>query len=220
MKTGFMNGNRVRMAQGQDQGSPIQISPEQLQQLIQSGAVPADGSVGSPQYNVAQNASQPISDLVRNGAIVEVQISAPQGGGAPQTVHLMIDTGASITGIRDSVASAAGLVATDSVQVGGVAGTQTSAIYGAKLAIPKYNINFDAVQIAGFQLPGQQDIDGLLGRDLLQKMLLTYSGLDGTFNLASTPGEGGTSVDLLSMIAMGVLSVGAFGSAVYLSLKK
>jgi hypothetical protein len=201
---------------------PIQITPEQLQQLLaQQGA--QGGGAGLPagfQGPQMPDQSGGPTFLVQHGALVEVMISAPdsvvaamkaQGQAVPpaQKVVLMVDTGASITGIRDSVAVAAGLTATGSVQVGGVAGTQNSAIYAAKLSLPKYNIDFDAVQIAGFQLPGQQDIDGLLGRDLLEKLTLVYNGPTGDFSFQSPPGEGGNP---LSLIAAGALVVAAFGS--------
>lgn len=211
-------------------GQPMQISQEQLQQLLQQQQAGAGAGAGAglPAGGFAQMpAEQPGNSayLVQHGALVEVLISAPdsvvaamkaqgQTAPAPQKVVLMVDTGASITGIRDSVAVAAGLTATGSVQVGGVAGTQNSAIYAAKLAFPKYNINFDAVQIAGFQLPGQQDIDGLMGRDLLEKLNLVYNGPAGDFTFQSAPGEGGS---VLSTIAAGALAVAAFGSLFWLA---
>jgi len=208
-------------------GQPIQITPEQLQQLLQQqgaggGGIPAGGGAQMPQNQPGNS-----TFLVQHGALVEVMISAPdsvvsamkaQGQSAPppQKAVLMVDTGASISGVRDSVATGAGLTATGSVQVGGVAGTQNSAIYAAKFSLPKYNIDFDAVQIAGFQLPGQQDIDGLLGRDLLEKLTLVYSGPTGDFNFQPAPGQGGGS-STLSMVAMGGLALAAFGSLFWLA---
>jgi hypothetical protein len=201
---------------------PIELTQEQLQQLLsQQGAAGSQVPTSDPSGGSAARppGAQDVQTLIRHGAIVEVEISAPPaqvsaGGQAlpTQKVRLMVDTGASITGVRDSVAAAAGLIATDSVQVGGVAGTQTSAIYGAKISLPKYNINFDAVQIAGFQLPGQHDIDGLMGRDLLQKMQLTYVGYAGAFDLKSIPGEVSSTADILSLVAMGGVALAAFGS--------
>lgn len=209
-------------------GQPMQITQEQLQQLLQQQAAQGGGGGGGgggmavmPQQ-AQGNASQ---YLIQHGALLEVMISAPpsvadamraagQTVPPPQKVVLMVDTGASISGVRDSVAAAAGLTATGSVQVGGVAGTQNSSIYAAKIALPKYNINFDTVQIAGFQLPGQQDIDGLLGRDMLEKMNLVYNGIGGDFTLMSAPGA---SDNTWSVVGMGVLAVGAFASLFWLA---
>jgi hypothetical protein len=204
-------------------GQPTQISQEQLQQLLQQQA--AQGGGGYSPATMPQNQAGGPAYLVQHGALVEVMISAPdsvvsamkaqgQTPPPPQKVVLMVDTGASISGIRDSVATAAGLTATGSVQVGGVAGTQNSAIYAAKFALPKYNIDFDAVQVAGFQLPGQQDIDGLLGRDLLEKLTLVYSGPSGEFQFQAAPGEGGS---VLSTVAAGGIVLAAFGSLFWLA---
>jgi aspartyl protease len=193
------------------------MSPEQIQTLMQAQGAQPGFAPGMP-------AGESKRFLLQHGALVEVMISSPpsaagameaagQAPGAPQKLVLMVDTGASITGVRDSVATSLGLVATSSVQVGGVAGTQTAAIYAAKIEMPKYNVTFDAVQIAGFQLPGQEAIDGLMGRDMLEKLVLLYNGPEGTFAF-----QGGTpeSVSPMSTIAAGAIAALAFGSLLFL----
>lgn len=208
-------------------GQPVQLTQEQIQKLLQQQAAQGGGGGGGGGMAVMPQASQGNAQqyLIQHGALLEVMISAPpsvadamraagQTPPAPQKVVLMVDTGASISGVRDSVASAVGLTPTGSVQVGGVAGTQNSSIYAAKIALPKYNINFDTVQIAGFQLPGQQDIDGLLGRDMLEKMNLVYSGIAGDFTLQAAAGA---SDNTWSVVGMGVLAVGAFASLFWLA---
>lgn len=125
----------------------------------------------------------PADTLAVNGAILKLKISPPPGSqGTPQTVNAMIDTGASISGILPSIAQAAGLVQTSSADIGGVTGSQQSPIYAATVDLPDYNIHFDAISMAGVDLP-QQSIQALIGRDMLEQMNLNYQGPTGTFVL-------------------------------------
>lgn len=207
--TGFLP--RVRLGQAQ----PIQLTPEQLQQLIQAqGASPGGMQMATPSQ------MGPADQLVRNGAIVEMQLTVPttlekalrdqgQTVPPPRTVRMMVDTGASISGVKDEFASSAGLQATDSVQIGGVVGTETRPVYAARLILPSDSMDFDPIEIVGMPLPGQTQIDGLLGRDFLKRASLVYTGPSGQFDILPPAGEaspwsffGAASILLVSMSSL------------------
>lgn len=123
----------------------------------------------------------PVQQLAQNGAILKVQIANPSGG-TPVDLMAMIDTGASITTMIDSVAQRAGLQQTGQTQLGGVGGVQMSAIYAAAVSMPDYGVNLSPVQVATIPggLPG---VDMLIGRDILMGMTMTYEGGQGSFSL-------------------------------------
>jgi hypothetical protein len=66
------------------------------------------------------------------------------------------------------------------------------------------------VEVAGITLP-QQEIQFLIGRDMLRKIGLVYNGPFGQFEL--TEGD----PDPLSTIVSGLLAIGAFGSFLWIS---
>lgn len=212
-----------RLGQG-EQGQQIQLTPEQIQQLIQAQA--SQGGGGGVQMMPQQQTMDAATTLVRNGAIVEMVLTVPasiadamkaQGQTIPEPkkVRMMVDTGASISGVKDEFATAAGLQATDSVQIGGVVGTETRPVYAARLELPTDNMTFDPIEIVGMPLPGQMQIDGLLGRDFLKRASLVYSGPQGTFDIQ--PPAGDIEQDPLSVIIAGSLALAAFGSLFWLA---
>lgn len=128
-------------------------------------------------------------ELRRTGAIVTVVVSAPRSAqaqgpakGTPQTVKGMVDTGASISTVKDQVATAAGLIQTGSVPLGGVGGTSERPIYAASFTLPEYGITIDPIEVGGVDLP-IPGIDILIGRDLLAMATLRYQGKVGAFAL-------------------------------------
>jgi len=127
-------------------------------------------------------ASTPQAILAQNGAILTVQISSPSGG-APVTIQAMIDTGASISTINAQVAQNAGLQQTGSTQLGGVGGVQDSAIYAAAITMSDYGVTVNPVQVASVpgQLPAPADM--LIGRDILENLVLNWDGSQGAFTL-------------------------------------
>lgn len=134
-----------------------------------------------------------VDQLMQDGAIVQVTVTKPAAGGAgtPVTMNAMIDTGASITTLQDSVAQRAGLQQTGSTQLSGVGGVQISPIYAASLAIPEFGVTVDAIEVASVQNPFP-GVEMLLGRDLLRNLSLEYHGLQGQFALKNdTPPPGG-----------------------------
>jgi hypothetical protein len=134
---------------------------------------------------------QAVAKLRQDGAIVQVQIQVPtayaqqlQAAGQavppPQVVRGMIDTGASISTVSDSVAQAAGLQQVGSVPIGGVGGMSTRPIFASYFGLPEYGISIDPLEIAGVSLP-VGGFDVLIGRDVLQSGELTYTGARGMF---------------------------------------
>lgn len=123
--------------------------------------------------------------LAQDGAIITVQIGSPNGG-SPITIKAMIDTGASISTINSQVAQNAGLQQTGETQLGGVGGVQDSAIYAAAVTLPDYNVTVNPVQVASVagQLPAQADM--LIGRDVLENLVMTYDGGQGQISLVQS----------------------------------
>lgn len=147
---------------------------------------------GLPADYAPQNAAD---QLAMEGAIVDVTINKPSAGGSgtPVTLKAMIDTGASISTIQDSVAQRAGLQQTGSTQLSGVGGVQTSPIYAASLAIPKFNVTVPAIEVASITNPFP-GVEMLIGRDILSSLNLDYHGMQGQFELvADTPPPGGVA---------------------------
>ncbi len=124
--------------------------------------------------------------LAQNGAILNVQVASPNGG-TPVTVQAMIDTGASISTMNSTIAQNAGLQQTGETQLGGVGGIQTSAIYAAALTLPDYGVTVNPIQVATVPggLPG---VDMLIGRDILENLVLNYDGSQGAFTLTQGTG--------------------------------
>lgn len=157
----------------------------------------SSGPVAAPQA-VTVNAEDPVGseeaqNLALHGARLDIEIGVPsvivdyyksrgQAPPAPQKVRAMIDSGASISGVKPSVAKAAGLTQTRSVGVSGVLGTESRPVYTAAINLPAYNVNIDVMDFAGVDL-AQQDLDVLLGRDVLKNFVFTYDGAEGAFTL-------------------------------------
>lgn len=224
---------RVRL--GQASGQQIQLTPEQLKALMEQGGmspgvqsgVPTGAGAGGMQYQ--QPSMGPADTLVRNGAIVQMTIQVPtamadamkaagQTVPEPRAIRMMVDTGASISGVKDEFATGVGLQATDSVQIGGVTGVDTRAVYAAKLVLPEDNMEFDPIEIVGMALPGQTEIDGLLGRDFLKRANLVYVGPTGSFDIQAPAGSEATSP--WSLIGAGALGLAAFASLFWIARKK
>lgn len=149
-----------------------QLTPDQMQQMF-------PGASGMQAAPTAQG------QLAQNGAILQVQIGSPNGG-TPITIQAMIDTGASISTINSTVAQNAGLQQTGETQLGGVGGVQDSAIYAAAVTLPDYNITVNPVQVASVpgQLPAPADM--LIGRDILENLVMTYDGGSGQISLTQS----------------------------------
>lgn len=139
--------------------------------------------------------SNTAENLRTRGPIIPIHVGLPSAmvGGIrsqgetpppPEEIAALIDTGASITAIRNVVAQRLGLIQTGSVTVGGVTGTSQQPVYSAFLALPDMGVEFDPIQLAGTpsEFPG---FDVLIGRNILCQMLLSYNGSKGIFSLES-----------------------------------
>jgi predicted aspartyl protease len=109
--------------------------------------------------------------------------------GAPSsaivTGQALIDTGAGITCIDIDAATQLGAPIIDYV-------TMTSAshsgnvqpVYPVQLQIPGTGIAINAPRAVGFPLAASQGIIALIGRDILQYMVLVYNGVGGYISLS------------------------------------
>lgn len=185
-----------------------------------------------------------VEQLRQNGAIVNVQIAVPasyakqltdagQAVPPPQVVKAMIDSGASISTVSDSVAAAAGLQQVGSVPIGGVGGTSTRPIFSASFGIPDYGVTVDPIEIAGVSLP-VGGFEVLLGRDILKVLEFNYTGPHGAFLLTqeikgektsappgspvALPSAGGLSP--LAWAGIGIGSAALIGGGLWLILNK
>jgi len=172
----------------------ISLRPIPVRSMNPLGRVPMLGRARLAQggYQPAPPAS-PADNLAQNGAILQVTVAAPTGGGQSQTFQAMIDSGASISCITMQGAQAVGLPQVSSTQLGGVGGSLNAPVYGASLTLPQFNVSVSPVQIAGVSNP-LPNVDMLIGRDILAKNLFfAFHGGLGTFNLSSDSPSGGTA---------------------------
>ena len=128
-----------------------------------------------PLINVIIAPSRP-----RVQALVAAGLHVP----TPVSINLLVDTGASLTSIDDRHIQALGLSPTGTTLM------HTPSTGATPVSVPLYDIELAITGHAGagvHALPsmpvmgcsfGAQGIDGLLGRDLLARGRLIYSGLD------------------------------------------
>lgn len=181
----------------------------------------------------APSPTELVERLRQDGALVNVQISVPaayakqltDSGKAvppPQVVKAMIDTGASISTVSDTVAAAAGLQQVGSVPIGGVGGMSTRPIYSASFGLPDYSISVDPIEIAGVSLP-VGGFEVLVGRDVLRALEFDYTGPHGAFVLTqnvkagdATPAAPGQPIQLATTMGLSPLAwlgIGLGGAA-------
>ncbi|MBV9767664.1 MAG: hypothetical protein JOZ48_22685 [Acidobacteriaceae bacterium] len=139
--------------------------------------------------------------LLINGPILQVQIEVPtalasvlqrdnQPIPAPIDGIGLIDTGASITSIDQSVFARLGVNPVGIVQVGTAGGQQQQSTFPAKFNFPGTGLpTIESSAALGCNLTGQvvmgnKAIIALIGRDLLANCVLVYNGTTGTFSLS------------------------------------
>jgi len=123
--------------------------------------------------------------LVSFGPTLQVQIGfdpvyQPETGKNPNLpntqYHALVDTGASISCIDSSVATALKLPVIDEGMISGVSGSSVVNIYLAQIYIPVFNFT----QYGGFHgvdlHAGGQPHSALLGRSFLRYMKMIYKG--------------------------------------------
>ena len=114
-------------------------------------------------------------------AILEQEgTSIPQ----PQTGLALIDTGASITAIDQTVVDALGLIPLGIITVSTPSGQEDQLLYPCRIEFPGTpigSLNFN--RVTGSKL-SEFGIATLIGRDLLRHFLLVYNGFEGYWTLA------------------------------------
>jgi predicted aspartyl protease len=100
-------------------------------------------------------------------------------------VHALIDTGASLTVINPQIATTCKLLQTDWCRittVGSLAGSYPA--YAAAISFPGTDLpGFDVIRVVACPIIEQRHFSCLIGRDILQKWLLTYDGPNGQLEI-------------------------------------
>lgn len=136
--------------------------------------------------------------LKAHGALLEINLGVPRavasgilarGGQVPQpmTFVAMIDTGASMMSMSNDVAVELGLTPVDRVSMTGAGGPIPGGVpvYAASLGFGDPSIpGLDAIRVAGIPLSSSSNFHVLIGRDVLEYLVLTYDGPRGVFSLA------------------------------------
>jgi predicted aspartyl protease len=155
-----------------------------------------------------------VAELLRQqGAIVDVEVGPPasiaaamrekgQTPPARQIVKGLVDTGASISTVDEGIAVSAGLQPTGTVELGGVGGSAQRTVYAARFGLPQYGVEFDPIEIAGVSI-AFAPIQVLIGRDVLKRLQLDYSGPEGAFALTENGALGISSGFPLVPVAIG-----------------
>jgi predicted aspartyl protease len=102
-----------------------------------------------------------------------------------ENVPALIDTGATMSCIDDQLAQQLGLPLINQVQSPGVHGSAPLNVYLAYLLIPSLSVAQTGEFIGANMAAGGQFHRALLGRTLLQNMLLVYDGRSGSVKLAN-----------------------------------
>src|SRR5207249_3732544 len=102
----------------------------------------------------------------------------------PATGNALIDTGATITAVDNSIVQQLGIKPTGVRSVGTAGGTSQQPVYPILIKLPAHNIAMQVGSATGATL-GQLGIIALLGRDFLQNTLLIYDGPRGIILLAN-----------------------------------
>lgn len=110
-----------------------------------------------------------------------LQVTAPI---AIIPVLALIDTGASVSCIDDTLAQNLQLPIIDRVPIGGVGGNHILNQYLCKVTIPQLNIARAGTFIGANLASGGQMHRALVGRDFLASMLFVYNGVSGKATLA------------------------------------
>lgn len=136
----------------------------------------------------------PTPVLLRGGMVLDVSIGidkqtakelASIGGeiSKPRVVTGLIDTGAAITSVRADIADSMGLKVTGASTILTAGDPVNVNTYAASLEFPNTNLkSFDVLPIVALPMTGQ-NIEMLIGRDLMQRWIITYNGVAGSFTI-------------------------------------
>jgi hypothetical protein len=129
------------------------------------------------------------------GPVLSLQISVPDVRAAqliearkdippPVLGDVLLDTGASVTAVQERILTGLGLHPIREVDITTPAGDVKMRVYPAKLSFPGTGLpprNF--IEVVGVDL-GMERCVGLLGRDVLDQMVVIYDGIRGQITLA------------------------------------
>jgi predicted aspartyl protease len=104
---------------------------------------------------------------------------------ANRPVEALIDTGASRTVINPALATSLGLQQVDTIKVAHVGGVAEAPVYAAAIEFPNTELeSVPALEVIASTLPSQP-VSCLIGRDILQRWILTYDGRTGVITIES-----------------------------------
>jgi hypothetical protein len=133
------------------------------------------------------------TDLATRGPVIEMHVAvdtetqanlekAKLPVPAPFLVKALLETGSSATTISQEVAAALGLHPVHSTLVSSPAARDVErAVYSVRLLFPN-SIVFEGLAIEE-PLPGQ-DVQCVIGRDILQRAVFIYNGTSGVFSVS------------------------------------
>lgn len=136
-----------------------------------------------------------LPDLQHTGPIVQALIGPSsifkdalqkEGGEAvhPTGTTMLIDTGASISAIKKGFAEQLGLKAHGITKIATPSnGAFQCPLYDVDIVFPNHRIIIANVTVIESAFEGQ-NIDGLIGRDILKLCLMVYTGYDNSFTIA------------------------------------
>jgi hypothetical protein len=138
--------------------------------------------------------------LLSVGPIIPVEVSMPSALQefltkenvsipAPQVGYALIDTGASITAIDETVLKQLSILPIDSIPSQTPHGAGRSFVYPTKVSLPSINVkDFSIARVIGCNLKwktaDEKEIIMLLGRDMLGGSVLIYNGKSASITLA------------------------------------
>lgn len=124
-------------------------------------------------------------DLLSNGATIEVSIASNLGTEKTHFTKLLalIDTGSSTTVISQNIIDKLGWEPIGKTKIHTPSSTNVNVfVYEATIIFPN-NAFIEDITIIGAPL-AEQDINVLIGRDILQNSILIYNGNDNSFSLS------------------------------------
>jgi len=130
--------------------------------------------------------------LTRDGPIIPVEVSMPtaleefcskKGYSIPptQSGYALIDTGASATSMDESVLQQLSILPIDCISCSSTTSTERSFVYSTRISLPSLTLkDISLARVIGCKLKWKttdgKEIIMLLGRDLLQHMVMIYNG--------------------------------------------
>jgi predicted aspartyl protease len=117
---------------------------------------------------------------ILKGTLQKEEKEIPQ----PVSVRMLIDTGASVSAIKTGIATQFGLKAHGIAKIATPSnGAHECPLYDVDILLPVHHLEIKNVRVIESALEGQ-NIDGLIGRDILRLGLFVYSGYDDSFVFA------------------------------------